>query len=209
MNRTLATFERHIQAPSPAFLCSRCGDPDGTPTFIAEVEHRVGESASVADLELLRQTLGPGCGQAFEFYSQHDGITLYCDKRSHAAGIRFFPIGDWPRVTAEVRDDFRATGLDGMYGSLLEGTVIGEVCNSGNFFLYQTSWRRRGRIYYLMHDPMYEKPPGFRSLAGLLADIMADPAVFLNAMGCYTRFSDGETDMQWIPERFVQQRTVA
>jgi hypothetical protein len=31
-----------------------------------------------------------------------------------------------------------------------------------------------------------------------------EPAKFLYSMGCYTRFSDGETDKQWIPEQFVE-----
>ncbi len=120
MNRTLAAFERHIQEPSPAFLCSSCGDPDAAPTFMAAVQHRVEEPASKTDLELLRQTLGPGSRQVREFYARHNGITLYCDKRSDDAGIRFFPIGDWPSITTEVPNDFRATGLDVMYGSLIE-----------------------------------------------------------------------------------------
>jgi hypothetical protein len=45
--------------------------------------------------------------------------------------------------------------------------------------------------------------PIAESFEEFLDSILADPADFLNHLGCYTRYSDGKTDIQWIPKEYV------
>jgi hypothetical protein len=42
-----------------------------------------------------------------------------------------------------------------------------------------------------------------RNFEEFLAMICADPADFLYQRGCYTRYSDGNTAIQWIPKEFL------
>ena len=41
------------------------------------------------------------------------------------------------------------------------------------------------------------------SLGELPESIVADSADFLFRIGCYTRYSDGKSEIQWIPREFV------
>ena len=52
------------------------------------------------------------------------------------------------------------------------------------------------------HDGWIEEPIA-ENFDALLKQIIADPAGFLVERGCYTRYSDEETDTQWIPEEYI------
>ena len=83
-----------------------------------------------------------------------------------------------------------------------QAIVFGEICNSGNCFVIPTTGENAGKVIYADHDP--EEPlPILGFFDDFLNLILADPARFMDRMGCYTRYSDGQTDTQWIPKEFV------
>lgn len=206
MNTVVADFEIHLSHIRPGFRCYACGDDSKTPKFTAAVTHRTGQPATNCELDELVRLLRTDDEEIRAFYQHYNGVTLYCDTCSDDAGISFFPINQWASISKHVHSDFREMGLDKLYGELLDGVAIGEICHSANFFIYQTSPARRGAIYYLMHDPLYEEGLRFDSFSHLLEAIVADPAGFLYDLGCYTRYSDGMTDTQWIPKGYVEDR---
>jgi hypothetical protein len=59
--------------------------------------------------------------------------------------------------------------------------------------------------FRLHEDSGSARKPLARSFAALLDRIADDPAKFLREVGCYTRYSDGKTDTQWIPNEFITE----
>jgi hypothetical protein len=215
MDPRLADFQIHLAHPAPGFRCFECRDPAQRLRFTVRVMHQVNLGATPADLEELQQTLGPDCDDVRAFYAQHDGLTLYRDVRCDNAGITFFQIAQWKAMTEQMLEVFSEMGLDSLYGDLCGGVAIGEICSSGNYFVYQISRRRRGSIYYLMHDPAYDPPLSFAAFGALLESIADDPAQFLFDAGCYTRYLEGTGEAlpgsmpegQWIPKEYLPDVT--
>ena len=61
---------------------------------------------------------------------------------------------------------------------------------------------RQCAIYYCDHDDFNTEPIA-ESFEGFLSMIVDDPPGFMLQRGCYTRYSDGKTDTQWIPKEYV------
>jgi hypothetical protein len=200
---TVADFLNRISEGNPGFRCYACGDFRENCTFMALVSHALNPSSTPPEVAMMESALGNDDAGIRAFYSRHNGATFYRDSNSDAAGIRLFPIQQWSSLTHEIRAEFTEFGLGELYGDLMLGVVIGEVCRSGNYFFYQTAKNRLGQIIYLMHDPAYDKGLPFDSFADLLGAMVDAPAQLLYVLGCYTRYSDGTTATQWIPKQFV------
>ena len=204
MNPSIADFEIHLSHPAPGFRCYAAGDETLALRFTASVTHQLKAPAKQKELGRLESLLGWHDPDLHDLYERYNGFTLYCDTRSDDAGVRFFPVEELESTTREVLGEFREMETDKLYGDLCDGVVIGEIPKSWNYFFYQTAPTRRGSIYYLMHDPLYEEGLRFESIGDLLSSIISDPPQFLYDLGCYTRFSDGVTDNQWIPSEYLR-----
>lgn len=79
------------------------------------------------------------------------------------------------------------------------------VPQSGNYFVMPVDGPHAGKVYYVNHDGdgWYESAfaQGFDDF---IFRVITDPASLVsNELGCYTRYSDGKTDVQWIPKELV------
>jgi hypothetical protein len=74
---------------------------------------------------------------------------------------------------------------------------------SGNLICVRTGGDHRGDLVELNHDA----PPGGFGLPTVLPDLLKlvyrAPELFFVAAGGYTFYSDGQTDAQWRPLRYV------
>lgn len=85
---------------------------------------------------------------------------------------------------------------------ILTGIAIAEVPHSGNYFVMPVAGPAAGKIFYADHDGWYESAFA-NNFQKFLAHVTRKPVSLLNEeFGCYTRFSDGKTDKQWIPEEY-------
>ena len=102
-----------------------------------------------------------------------------------------------------MRDELMEMGWeeDRMPTWLREGIAFGEIPHSANFFVVGVG-EDAGKVYYADHDDFRESPIA-ENLEELLDRIRSNPANFLYQCGCYTRYSDGKTDRQWIPKEYV------
>lgn len=185
----------------PGFQCY----PAQQGGIVVKVKHRLGPPATRLAIKLLKTTLGAGADHGIvQFYSKHDGATLYSQVGADAAGIRFFPIRQWAAATRHWRRR-RGDGLDD-WGNpspqLAAGVVFAEIPRSGNYFLIRTEGRQTGKIFYDNHENATTKPLA-RTFESLLDMIWPDPAAFLCQMGGYTRYCDGTTATQWIPKKYL------
>jgi hypothetical protein len=208
----LADFERHLSDPSPAFWCYACGDHAEKPTLLARLQNRVGLPAKPRTVASIEKRLGRAANQIKQFYAKHDGVLMYEDmhlspgvpEEERTAGIYFFPVAQWNAMSREMRSSLKAMGWSRkeMTDWLLRGIAFAELPMSANFFVIQPQDKAAGKIYYAAHDSFVADP-----IAGcfneFLDKIVRNPPRFLNRLGCYARYSDGKSDTQWIPTKYV------
>lgn len=195
-----------LKHESPSFLCYYAGDRAKHLGFTARVRHILGKPASTEALAQLDSQLGDAGVVIRDLFAKHDGMTLFCDTKSDAAGFELFPIADWASQTAEMRESMEAMGLDSgeMSGWFTSGVVVGQIPHSANYFVIGTTGDDAGKIFYMDHDEFVEEPIA-EDAACLIDAVVADPAQFLYDRGCYTRYSDGKTNRQWIPKQYVME----
>ena len=205
---SLADFEIHLNHPAPAFRCYACGDASEELAFLARVKNRLNPPATDEDIAELDALLGGQFDDAREFYKRHNGLLLYEDTRSDAAGLELFPIGEWRYRSEGMREQFAEMGFEESDDpdGLLKGIAFGEICHSANYFTFQTTGPHSGTIFYISHDD-WQNEPIAHSFSDFLALIVRDPAEFLYDAGCYTRYSDGKSDIQWIPKEYISDCT--
>lgn len=201
---SLPQFLWHVQLPDVRFRCYKSGDRAKPLEWTALANNVLGKSADARSLAELDKLLGVDGRQIRSLYEIHDGLTLYRDTLSDAAGIELFKIGRWEAQTADMRESFEAMGVaaEEMPAWFSSGVTFGEIPQSANYFLIGSGGDFAGKIFYVDHDDFQEEPlaPDFDTFLGMIA---ADPPSFLLDRGCYTRYSDGTTDAQWIPAEFV------
>jgi hypothetical protein len=210
----LADFEAHLNHPAPAFRCYRCGDRTERPTFLARVRNQVNSPADQLALSTIDKLLGAAGATIKQFYAKCDGVLMYQDTHStrwsggefEAAGVAFFPVSEWQGKSAEMREGLLTMGwsADDMPEWLRQGIAFGEIPHSANYFVMQPSGEDAGKVFYADHDA-FEPDPVAGSFEEFLDSILANPADFLYRMGCFARYSDGKTAIQWIPKEYVAE----
>ena len=193
-----ARFLAHLHEHESRFICYPAG-PDSADRIEVPIKHAVGGPAAPEHLEKLRR-LGGKDVQLVDLYSKHDGFELYVQSPEHV-GLVLLPINEWEPATQRFRAELedRGRSLDDAFDFEQHGLVFGEPAFSGNYFiLYE------GAVYYSDHDGGDDTPLA-SSFSGFLDRIVGDPAKFLFDLGCYARYSDEQTDKQWIPERYLSR----
>src|SRR5579864_5276594 len=201
---SVQSFQSHLRDKAPGFRCYAAGDKTKTVAFLAKVTHDLGAPAKNEALNAVKQTLKEVAEPFRELWQLHDGMSLYCDPNSDAVGVEFFSIANWPSETEEMHSEMGAMGFDveAMPEWFPTCVVFGQIPHSGNYFAVSSEGQSLGQIYYLDHDD-YREDPIATSLVAFLDAITANPATFLYERGCYTRYSDGKTNKQWIPQQYI------
>ena len=197
-------FADLLRHPAPGFQCYQAGETGRE--FVARIRHHTNPPASAESLSKIIELLGPGVDALLEFYERYDGAILYTDVLSDAAGIELYPAREWSENTDEMREWYQYESYDEEDDPycLVSGVAIGEVPHSRNYFVWPIRGPEVGKIFYLNHEDWPEEP-----FAGdfheFLLKISSDPASLLaKTLGCYTRYSDGQTDIQWIPREYLE-----
>lgn len=193
-----------MRDPAPGFRCYAAGSKSVKATFLARVENQVGRPASKKALAAASKLIGELSPVLKRFVELHDGIILYRDTKSDAAGFEFFKAGEWESRTAEMLESMQAMGFNeaDMPNWFEEGVVFGEIPHSGNYFVIQPVGEGVGQVFYADHDD-FRTEAFAESFEKLLELIVKDPPGFLYQCGCFTRCSDGKSDTQWIPKEYV------
>jgi hypothetical protein len=196
----LAALERLLSLKTSAFLCEPAGR-GGPKRFLAGLRHEAGPPASAPSLALLRKLAGARAPDAEPLYARHDGLRLFADTRSDAAGVALFPVSEWPERTEMMREDWAHLTPDEDPEGLLRGLAIGEAPQSGNHLVWVMEGPCAGQIFYLEHSDWPEGPFA-ADFAELLPRLTRDPVKLIEALGHYARYADGRTETQWIPIEF-------
>jgi hypothetical protein len=193
---SLDRFLANLADRHPRFECEPAGPPQDIRTEV-EISHRLRPPASRSAITELRRAMTPPNPEVEALYRVHDGMDLYV--QGSTVGLALYPISSWAAATKSFREDAAASGglVHELYDFEREGIVIGEPPLSGNvLMLYQ------GRVHYSDHDGGDDTPLA-ETFGAFLQGIVADPPQFLLDLGCYARYSDGRSDIQWIPMRYL------
>jgi hypothetical protein len=196
-------IEQFAQVPAPGFRCHAAPYPTG-PRFLAKVQHILHLPASPEAIAQILQLLGARATQVAAFYQRHNGFVLYRDTLSEAAGVELLPVEHWQTATEEMRYCFEnlADEPENDPDHILSGMASATVPHSGNYFVMPVEGPTAGKIFYANHDGWYESAFA-DDFDKFLARVTQEPVHLLaEELGCYTRYSDGKTNKQWIPEEY-------
>lgn len=181
----------HLALKNPRF---HCRDTSEQHSLVVDLTSSVGEPATERELATLRSLAGSEYVFLEPLYRQSNGILLH--GHGDTFGLVVAPIDELQEIAADCRESFYVDEAD-LYPFEREGVPFGTIFASGNYFLcYQ------GKVYYSDHDGGDDAVWG-ENLEAFFARALTDPAKFLLDVGCYTRYSDGASDRQFIPEQFV------
>ena len=208
----LNRFEQHLKE-LPAFECTYAGDTECRSTFLARVRHQCGRPATSSALAKI-ETFIPGAPRILrDFYELHDGLVMYRDtiarlwggRKVFAAGLRFFPVELWQSKSDEVRGRYARRGFLKIDWPewLRIGVAFGDVPNSGNYLMMAYDKNKQLVVHYVDHE-VFESKLLADDFGALTELIVSDPAAMLRKrLGCHVRYCDGQTDKQWIPQRYI------
>lgn len=203
MNDGVRRLRELVAHPAPGFQCRGAGKP-AVKTHLARVAHLLGSPLWRDDVVAVKNLLGEFADPFVKLYTRHDGFVLYRDLLSDAAGVRVLPFREW-RAAREDLDSW----LDDIEDErdpdcIKQGIPFAEAPHSGNYFVLPIVGPSSGKVFFANHDGWYEGPFA-DSLDGFIQRVCSEPILLLNeALGCYARYSDGETDTQWIPSQYFQ-----
>jgi len=200
-----AKLQELLAAPAPGFICRGAGSRAKLKRFVAKIKHRVGGPSSADDLARLAQMVSEGAGQLSAFYRDHDGVELYVDTVGDAVGIELYAIKKIESGTNEFREWLGTLELEeGSDTNKLKSAIaVGEVPHSGNYFAMPVDGQGVGKVFYVDHDDWHEEPFA-GSFDEFVERVSSNPVKLLSEdLGCYARYSDGQTDIQWIPEEYL------
>jgi len=196
------TLNELLAHTSPGFVCEGAG-VSRTEQFLAKITHLVPDAASTSDLSKLKQMIAVGSEELLEFYGEHNGLILYKDTIGNAEGVELFAVENMADGTAELRSWLDMGGGAADYNNLKTAIAIGQVPHSGNYFAMPVEGPGVGKVYYVDHDDWREDPYA-KSFNEFVIRITSSPAKLLSEdLGCYARYSDGTTNIQWIPIEYL------
>lgn len=205
---SLQKIKAFANAPNPGFRCTPAGSKSKK-TFIVSIEHVFNKPASEKSLAALRAALGAFADQAAAAYQQHDGLILFKDSNSDEAGIELLPIKAWKEAAQDMREmlEYLEEDPESDPDHIFTGVAFATVISSGNYFVMPIEGPSAGKVIYADHDGWYES--AFASdFNDFLARLVKSPVKLLNdELGCYARYSDGDTDIQWIPTDYIEDIT--
>lgn len=211
----IQSFEKLLAHAAPAFACHACGDGQEKEAYIAPVSHLAHAPATSAALQRIPHV--PGADAAREFYASHDGALLYTAQglmSGHGGpdeGIEIFPIQEWDSRTKETLDFWNESEYedDDMPYGRNDFIAIAHSRGASTYIHWVTRGPNAGAVYWwpTTMPPDKHDAPLAADLGKFIETICTQPVHFLNdLLFCYTRFSDGKSETQWIPKRYLPDR---
>ena len=187
------------------FKCKPAGGAQGE--YFAHTLSELAPPADKKTLELINTKLTEHAKEFIEFFAKHNSARFHVQPTSGASSLAVYAPEAWNDLKAEMlqwfemmdEDELEETGIDW----LNECVVFAEIPESGNYFVMALSGEKEGKIIYSDHDGL-ESEIYANSFNEFLIKFLSSPASQIYHLGCYTRYSDNKTDIQWIPGEVVK-----
>jgi len=198
----MKAFESLLAHPAPGFACHVARDPLKIEGFVAPVAHRAKLGATTRDLEKIPDIVGAAAAR--EFYAAHDGALLY-------SGLEIFPIKKWKEVTESMAESWEDGGYrdDRMPYGRRDFIAFAHSHGAASCLHWVIAGPRAGAVYWWAWTmpPDEQTPPLAADFASFIELVCTKPIHFFNELlHCNTRFTDGKTGKEWIPNRYLPDR---
>jgi len=188
----MEALRTHLALKNPRF---QCRDVSEKHSLVVKLKSKVGAPAKAPELKRLRALAGSAYRLLEPLYRQFNGLILHTHRRT--SGLVVAPVAQLPELMADWKASMDYLEPNELYPFQRKGIPFATIDGSGNYFV------AHGRnIYYADHDGGDDAVWG-KSVEDFFARALGDPAKFLYDAGCYTRYFDGKTDRQYIPEEFL------
>lgn len=188
-----------------SFQCKAAGGASGE--LVVKTKTEVLPPSDDDTISEIMSKFGSCSKEICEFYQKYGGISFHEQSESFAASLCIHPPDKWNELKEEMsgwlemmdEEELEESGIDWADSCV----VFGEVPSSGNYFLIPLSGSNSGKIIYQDHDGM-EPEVYADSFNQFIIKFLSDPVGQIEHFGCYTRYSDGTTDKQWMPEEVIK-----
>ncbi|PZV02871.1 MAG: hypothetical protein DCF32_14600 [Leptolyngbya sp.] len=149
--------------------------------------------------------------EVLEFYRRWGSARLYCDTVynepiGYAAAFFIAAPASWPVLREGFEDWLDDLDEDERAELLPEWcdrcVAIGEIPNSGNYFLLPIEGNERGKVFMFDHDgfEFTERGQNFEEFIKTLCTV--NDALLQEIRG-HTRYSNGKTAVQWLCQQYL------
>lgn len=182
----------HLHLRNPRFVCRDAQQG----ILIVPVRSEVGAPPSRAELRQIEDLSGEEFPALVRFYSEFDGARFHV--HGHTVGLCVASMSSLEQLNEEWREGVATMAeFSEPYPFQVAGLAFATIDGSGNYFVMH-----RGRVYYSDHEGGDDAVWG-QSLDDFFRRALSDPARFLFDAGAYTRYPDGHSSTEWIPEQFL------
>lgn len=188
--KSMNSITNHMKLSNPRFLC-KAGDE----TLEVCLKNEINNPATPAQLSQLKLYAGNEFQYLEPLYSAFNGIIFHVNDVT--AGLMVASINQIEGMNNELQDWLDMMEPEDLADFQKHGVAFATIESSGNYFIiYQ------GHVYYSDHDDFNEAVYA-ESVEDFFKMALENPAKFLNDAGCYTRYYDGKSNKQYIPEAFL------
>lgn len=197
----------------PRLVCVAAGDSEtAQPELIAHIDHEVTAGLDPNSLAELRNQVG-GLPHLVAFYEKFGSARLFRDSVfrqgiGRASAYYIAPPDTWGELRERAGHWFSQLDDDEAQEILpdwmTDYVVVGEIPNSGNYFLVPLVGEDRGKVYEFEHDgyEFIERGRNFEAFVDSLAQVAAE---HLERIGGHTRYCDAVTSRQWMPRIYMRE----
>lgn len=200
----MSELETLLGRKNQRFVCYT-GWPEPRPErHIAYIEHQVQPPAPNAVLSVLLKRLR-AVPEMADFYRRYGSVRLYCDTEGPDSAFYIANPDEWASLKGRFRDWTDMLDPDEAEEVLPQWldnyVVFGEIPRSANYYLVPMSGEKTGYVFEFEHDG-FEFIPRGRSFDEFLHYVSNVNDALLQDILCHTRYSDGETETQWLVEKY-------
>jgi hypothetical protein len=172
----------------------QCRDVSETRTLTVSVSSSAGAPATTLQLQHLQKVAGSEYVSLEPLYREFNGVVFH--QNGETAGLIVATVDEIEELNGEWLEWFEDWEPEDLYDFQRNGIAFATIAQSGNYFVVY-----RGQVYYSDHDGGDDSVWG-DSVEDFFERALANPPQFLYESGCYTRYFDGKSDAQFIPETF-------
>ena len=201
----LQSLETLLKRKNQRFACIDSGWPEpGPEKFTAHIQHVAELPLSPEELKTLKEQVG-AVPQLIAVYERYSSVRLYCDTIGDDSAFFLAHPGEWP----DLKNGFKMW-CDGLTDSEMEELlpdwledciVVGEIPQSGNYFLIPMSGNDLGKVIEFGHDG-FEFIERGSDVSAFLEYISTVDNELIEDILTYTRYSDGKSNIQWLANEY-------
>lgn len=201
--QSLATL---LARQNQRFVCVDTGWPEPGPRrFTAQIVHYAEPRLGKTQIEQLER-LFPDIPQLAEFYSHYASVRLFVDPIGGDSAFYIASPDEWHGLRKNFEmwmDCLDEDEEEDLLPDWMENYIaIGEVPTSGNYYLMPTKGEHTGKVIHFDHDGFEFTEEGVDMSAFLTRIATVDRALIEEILG-HTRYSDGETEIQWLAQEYL------